>query len=93
MIASFHTVDVSARGNAPGAPLAAPARATWPALCGNHTHAPLSGAFPPPPPRIRRIGLIAFWEQELALEQFLGEHPVAAVLAGGWHVRLESHQS
>src|SRR5688572_23613441 len=36
-----------------------------------------------------RVGLIAFWEAEDALDRFLGSHPTAAKLAGGWHARLE----
>ena len=36
-----------------------------------------------------RVGLIAFWEGEDALDRFLGSHPVAAKLAGGWRARLE----
>jgi hypothetical protein len=40
-------------------------------------------------PRPTRVGLVAAWEDEAALERFLGEHPLAKRLAGGWHVRLK----
>lgn len=43
----------------------------------------------PPLPRLGRIGLIAGWEDDAALDRFLDEHPLAARLAGGWNVRLE----
>jgi hypothetical protein len=36
-----------------------------------------------------RVGLIAAWDDDAALERFLGDHPVATPLSPGWHVRLE----
>jgi hypothetical protein len=48
--------------------------------------APLGGS--PPKPQFGRIGLVAFWEDEGALEGFLASHPLAETLAGGWSVRL-----
>src|SRR6185436_9856693 len=36
-----------------------------------------------------RIGLIAFWDDEAALDGFLRDHELATALAGGWRVRLE----
>ena len=36
-----------------------------------------------------RVGLIAFWDDDAALDTFLRDHEVAAALAGGWRVRLE----
>lgn len=90
MIASVHIADVDLRTALRllrGSPHARKA----PGLRFGATTltAPLSGAFPPPTPRLRRTALIAFWEQESALEAFLAEHPVAGDLARGWHVRLE----
>ena len=35
-----------------------------------------------------RIGLVAFWDDDDALDRFLSSHPLAARLGGGWHVRL-----
>ncbi len=42
-----------------------------------------------PRPRPGRIGLIAAWDDDAALDRFLAEHPAARPLADGWHVRLE----
>lgn len=42
-----------------------------------------------PAPRPGRIGLIAAWEDDGALDRFLASHPVAEALAGGYRVRLE----
>jgi hypothetical protein len=50
--------------------------------------APLrSGRLPRPQPG--RIGLVAAWDDDAALDEFLGNHPLAEALAAGWHVRLE----
>jgi len=37
----------------------------------------------PPRPSPSRVGLIAFWEDEVALKQFAVTHPLAAKLGGG----------
>jgi hypothetical protein len=42
-----------------------------------------------PSPRPGRVGLIAAWEDDGALDRFLASHPVAEALAGGYRVRLE----
>ena len=42
-----------------------------------------------PLPHPGRVGLIACWEDDAALDRFLAAHPFAERLAGGWHVRLE----
>jgi hypothetical protein len=42
-----------------------------------------------PRPRLGRIGLIAAWDDDAALDRFLAGHPFAESLAGGWHARLE----
>ncbi|HET8861892.1 MAG TPA: hypothetical protein VFM94_01410 [Solirubrobacterales bacterium] len=42
-----------------------------------------------PRPYRGRIGLIAAWEDDAALDRFLAEDPFARRLAGGWHARLE----
>ena len=36
-----------------------------------------------------RIGLVAGWDSDDAITEFLATHPVAARLASGWHIRLE----
>jgi hypothetical protein len=42
-------------------------------------------------PRLQlgRVGLIAAWDEDAALEGFLEGHPLGRRLGGGWHVRLE----
>jgi hypothetical protein len=42
----------------------------------------------PPLPQPGRVGLIAAWDDDRALDGFLASHPLAERLAGGWHVRL-----
>jgi len=44
---------------------------------------------PVPRPGPGRVGLIAAWDDDCALDNFLAGHPFAERLAGGWHVRLE----
>lgn len=42
-----------------------------------------------PPRRIGRLGLLAAWEGDSALDDFLRLHPVARHFAGGWQARLQ----
>jgi hypothetical protein len=46
-------------------------------------------AGPRRPPRLGRVALITAWEDDAALDRFLVSHPMAELLGGGWHVRLE----
>ena len=50
--------------------------------------APLSESLLPSP-RLGRVGLIASWDDDAALDEFSAGHPLAEQLSGGWHVRLE----
>jgi hypothetical protein len=50
--------------------------------------APLRGSVRPAPD-LGRIGIVAFWDDEHALDGFLADDPTAAKLARGWRVRLE----
>jgi hypothetical protein len=50
--------------------------------------APLGGRAVPRP-QFGRVGLVAFWEAEDAIERFLAAHPLAERLAGGWRASLE----
>lgn len=43
----------------------------------------------PPRPQHGRIGLIAAWDDDAAIDRFLDTHPFGKQLAGGWHTRLE----
>lgn len=49
--------------------------------------APLSGHLLPRP-NPDRVGLIAAWDDDRAVDGFLAGHPLAEQLAHGWHVRL-----
>lgn len=89
MLASVHVADVGARSA-----LAFIRRAPKPVDTHGLRHAnvalcaPLSGSLLPRA-ELGRVGLIAFWDDDDALDTFLSAHPLAAVLAGGWRVRLE----
>jgi hypothetical protein len=52
------------------------------------TTAPL-GAPLLPPRQLGRVGMIAAWGSDAALEAFSQSHPVARLFAGGWEVRLQ----
>jgi hypothetical protein len=41
-----------------------------------------------PPKRFGRVGMIAAWESDEALERFSDQHPIARHLGGGWQARL-----
>lgn len=85
MILSVHIAPVR-----PGAlPAVLRARPSSPGLRWGTTAitAPLGGGFPPPRPT--GVSLIAAWDGDEALDRFLSDDPLAARLAGGWHVRLE----
>jgi hypothetical protein len=43
----------------------------------------------PPRPQLGRVGLIAAWDDDAAIDRFLADHPFGRQVAGGWHVRLE----
>lgn len=89
MIASLHIVDVRAR-DAISLLLAPPRGSRVPGLAYAETltTAPLGKPLLPPR-RFDRVGLLAAWENEEALDSFLGGGRVARRLAGGWQVRLE----
>jgi hypothetical protein len=89
VIASVHVADVGAR-RAPTVLFKAPKPAAVAGL--RHANvaltAPLSRRVLPSP-SLGRVGLVAFWDDDDALDRFLAQHPIASRLAGGWHVRLE----
>jgi hypothetical protein len=88
MIASVHVADVGPRRALPA--LLRPPR---PGAVAGLRHvdigltAPLSASVRPSP-QLGRIGLVAFWDDDAALDRFLDGHPLAAALARGWRVRL-----
>lgn len=89
MVASIHVADVGVRSA-----LSLLRRCPSPASARGLRHANSAIAVPLDPspyrvPSFRRVALVAFWDDDRALDRFLDDHPVAAALAGGWHVRLE----
>jgi hypothetical protein len=88
MIASVHIADVGGRSA-----LAIVRRAPKPAEVSGLRHAniglsaPLSESMLAKPDP-GRVGLVAFWDDDDAVDRFLASHPLATKLAGGWHVRL-----
>lgn len=88
MIASLHIADMSPRVAAEVL-LRPPDPARVPGLTYAVTTTTAALGEPLlPPRRAGRLGLLAAWEDDAALEGFLRLHPVAARFAGGWHARL-----
>ena len=93
MLASIHVADLSLPA-AIRAHRSYPKREATPGLryATPVLAAPLKGSiFKVPQPR--RVGLIALWNDAAALDEFLSTDPMAAALAGGWHVRLATVQA
>lgn len=89
MILSAHIADVGALA---GVKLqrAKLSRADLPGLrYAQMTVAAPLGAGLLPRPNPTRVGLIAGWEDDSALDRFLADHPLARALADGWRVRLQ----
>jgi len=89
MIASVHLADVGVRSA-----LALNRKAPPPGSIRGLRHANIALAAPLggsvlPTPQFSRVGLIAFWEDDDAIDGFLSSHPLAGKLASGWHARLE----
>jgi hypothetical protein len=89
VIASVHVADVGVRRGA-----TVVRKAPKPGSIHGLRHADVGFGAPLsksvlPKPTLSRVGLIAFWDDDDAVDRFLAEHPLAATLSGGWHVRLE----
>jgi hypothetical protein len=89
VIVSVHLADVGLRA-APAALRQPPRPGAVPGLTYAVTTiaAPLGGGLLPSP-RFGRVGLIAAWEDDGALDEFSRTHPLAERLAGGWQARLQ----
>ena len=89
MIVSVHLADVGKR-SAFGLSPKKLGLATVPGLryADITITAPLSSQLLPRP-NLGRIGLIAAWDDDQALDDFLARHPLALRLAHGWRVRLQ----
>jgi hypothetical protein len=89
VIVSVHLADLDWRAM-PGVLRRAPDPKIVPGLSYAETVLTAAlGARMLPAPRLRRVGLIAAWSDDLALDRFLADHPLAERLSAGWQVRLE----
>jgi hypothetical protein len=89
VIASVHVADVGTR-RALGVLRKAPTPAAVEGL--RHANVALAAKLSRsvrPSPTPGRVALVAFWNDDDALDRFIADHPTAAKLAAGWHVRLE----
>jgi hypothetical protein len=89
MIVSVHLADVGVRAAAASVRVRPDAAALPGLRYAETTIAVQLGGGLLPAPRLGRVGLIAAWDDDAALDRFLTGHPFAQRLAGGWHVRLE----
>jgi hypothetical protein len=86
VIASVHIADMdvgTALAALRGSPAASGLRFGATMIC-----APLSGALLSRPSP-RRVGFLAFWDDDDAVDAFLADDPAAARFRDGWHARLD----
>lgn len=90
MIVSVHIASVGARA-ALGALRRPPDPPSVPGLRYAETTitAPLGEGSPLTTSRLDPLGLIAAWDEDSALDEFMHDHPLASLLAEGWMTRLE----
>ena len=89
MVVSVHIAEVDPRAAAEVL-LRPPRPARVPGLTYVETTTTAALGEPLLPPRnIGRVGMIAAWENDAALERFSHLHPIARHLARGWEVRLQ----
>jgi hypothetical protein len=89
MVVSFHLANAGPRAAAkalrrPPAPAAVPGLT----YAETVTTAPLGGSLLPAP-HPGRVGMIAAWDGDEALDDFNRSHPLAATFADGWEVRMQ----
>lgn len=86
MIATVHVADVGPRTTM-GAAVRRTSLGEIPGLRWAETVLMAPLAFKGPPP-VRRTGLLAFWDDEAAVDRFEASHPLAQQLDGGLRARL-----
>ncbi len=90
MIASVHIADFGP-GSALGVLRKQPKPGSVPGLRqGNLALAAALSKSTLPPLRIGRVGFVAFWDDDRAIDAFVADHPLGRRLAGGWEIRLEA---
>ena len=90
MIASVHIADVGLRRGL-GVLRKAPAPKNVPGLRNAHVAATaeFDAKVIKGPPKLGRVALLAFWDDDASLDRFLDEDPMARTLADGWRLRLD----
>lgn len=89
MIASVHIAEVGPR-EAAGVLLRPPRPNAVPGLSYAETLTTAALGEPLlPPKQLRRVGMMAAWENDEAFEQFCRSHPLGRRFSGGWQVRLQ----
>jgi hypothetical protein len=89
MIVSVHIADLAPRAAA-GVLARPPKPDRVPGLTYAETTTTAALGEPLLPPRkLGRVGMLAAWEDDAALDAFRRGHPLAERLAGGWEVRLQ----
>jgi len=71
-----------------GPPKRAPAPEDAPGLLYAETMSPADLGNRLPVPKPGRLGMVAAWEEDAALDAFLADHKLGRRVASGWHVRL-----
>ncbi|GGU72013.1 hypothetical protein GCM10010211_42320 [Streptomyces albospinus] len=87
MIVSVHIADIGVR-SVRTVLSQCPRHGATPGL--RYAETTLTGAIASGLPKLHpgRAALIASWEDDVALDRFLAEDPLARRMSGGWHVRL-----
>lgn len=89
MIVSVHIADVGPRATAKALrQQPAPARVAGLTYARTTIAAPISERLLPSP-QFGRVGMIAAWEGDAAIDEFLSGHPLGETLAEGWEARME----
>jgi hypothetical protein len=89
VIASLHLADVGKRAALGLSPRKLGLAAVPGLRYADVTTAAPLGPHLLPRPNLGRVGLIAAWDDDRALDDFLAHHPLARRLAHGWRVRLQ----
>jgi hypothetical protein len=87
MLFSVHIADTgplkALRRKTPDPSTVSGLRSARTAICAPFTSGTL------PKPQLAREALLACWEDDESLENFLADHPTGQAFAGGWQVRME----